>query len=247
MNLAEQLQPVLKNLRLSGLLETLDLRSRQAVEEKLSFGEFLQRILLDENERRAQKQLVLRMKRAALDPLKTLESFDFSANKSVPRALITDLAAGHFIEKKESVLISGPTGVGKSHLAHALGHEACRRGCDVILQTASKLLASLQAARADGTYDRKFRSYLQPDLLILDDLGLKPMRPPAPEDLFDLIHERYEKGSMLITSNRAFKEWLDLFGEPLMASAALDRLTHRSHQIVITGESYRARERKANK
>lgn len=247
MNAAEQLQPILKNLRLSGILETLDLRHRQALEEKLAPMEFLHRVLLDENERRGQKQLLLRMKRAALDPNKTIETFEFSANRSISRALVTDLAAGHFIEKKENVLITGPTGVGKSHLAHALGHEACRRGHDAILVSASKLLASLTAARADGTYDRKFRSYLTPDLLIVDDLGLKPMRPPAPEDLYDLIHERYEKGSILITSNRAFKEWLDLFGEPLLASAALDRLTHRSHQIVITGESYRARDRKNRK
>lgn len=241
MTLTHQLVPKLKQLRLSGILETLELRNRQAVEEQLSFVEFLQRLLEDEVERRAQKQLTLRLRRASFDLEKTLEGFDFTFNPSIPRQQVFDLATARFVERHENVLIQGPAGVGKSHLGQALGHEACRRGFDVLFTSASRLLAHLHGGRADGTYERRLASYLRPDLLILDDFGLKLLLPPAPEDLYEIINERYERGSLIITSNRAFAEWPDLFQSPLLASAALDRLAHNAHQLVITGDSYRAK------
>ena len=241
MTLTHQLTPKLKSLRLSGILETLELRNRQAVEEQLSCVEFLQRLLEDEVERRAQKQLTLRLRRASFDLEKTLEGFDFGFNPSIPRSQVFDLATGHFVERHENVLIQGPAGVGKSHLAQAFGHEACRRGFDVLFTSASRLLAHLHGGRADGTYERRLASYLRPDLLIVDDFGLKLLLPPAPEDFYEIINERYERGSLIITSNRAFAEWPDLFQSPLLASAALDRLAHNAHQLVITGDSYRAK------
>lgn len=243
MQISHQLVPKLKNLRLSGILETLEVRNRQAIEEKLSHIEFLQRLLEDEVERRAQKQLALRLRRATFDMEKTLEGFDFSFNPSIHRQQIFDLATCRFVEKHENVLIQGPTGVGKSHLAQALGHEACRRGFDVLFFGASRMLAHLNGGRADGTYERRLLAYTRPDLLVLDDLGLKPLHAHAPEDLYEVINERYEKGSLVVTSNRAFSEWPDLFQSPLLASAALDRLAHNAHQIVITGDSYRAKGR----
>lgn len=239
--LSHQLTPKLKALRLSGILATLDLRTRQAVDEQLSFVDFLQRLLEDEVERRAQKQLTLRLRRASFDLEKTLEGFDFTFNPTVPRGQLIDLATGRFIERHENVLIQGPAGVGKSHLAQALGHEACRRGFDVLFTSASRLLAHLHGGRADGTYERRVSTYLRPDLLIVDDFGLKPLVPPAPEDFYEIINGRYEHGSLIITSNRAFAEWPDLFHSPLLASAALDRLAHNAHQVVITGDSYRAK------
>lgn len=241
MQISHQLVPKLKSLRLSGILETLEVRNRQAIEEKLSHVEFLQRLLEDEVERRAQKQLVLRLRRATFDLEKTFEGFDFAFNPSINRQQIFDLATCRFIERHENVLIQGPAGVGKSHLAQALGHEACRRGFDVLFTAASRMLAHLNGGRADGTYDRRLLAYARPDLLILDDFGLKPLHPPAPEDLYEVINERYERGSLIVTSNRAFSEWPDLFQSPLLASAALDRLAHNAHQIVITGDSYRAK------
>lgn len=243
MQISHQLVPKLKNLRLSGILETLEVRNRQAIEEKLSHVEFLQRLLEDEVERRAQKQLQLRLRRATFDMEKTLEGFDFSFNPSVHRQQVFDLATCRFVEKHENVLIQGPTGVGKSHLAQALGHEACRRGFDVLFISASRMLAHLNGGRADGTYERRLLAYTRPDLLVLDDFGLKPLQAHAPEDLYEVINERYEKGSLVVTSNRAFSEWPDLFQSPLLASAALDRLAHNAHQIVITGDSYRAKAR----
>ena len=237
------LTPQLKHLRLSGILETLDVRHRQAVDEQWSYGEFLERLLQDEVERRGQKQLSLRLRRAAFQTDKTLERFDFSFNPQLNRQQILELATCQFIERKEPVLIVGPTGVGKSHLSQGLGNAACRRGYDVIFISAAKLLQQLNGGRADGSYDRRLQSFVRADLLIIDDFGLKPLRPPGPEDFYDVINERYEKGATLVTSNRALNEWPQLFGDPLLASAGLDRLFHNAHVLVITGDSFRARGR----
>ncbi len=244
MDTRPQLTPKLKALRLSGILETLDVRNRQAIDDKLSYVEFLERLLEDEVERRAQKQLLMRLRRAAFTAEKTLEGFDWAFNPSVNRQQILDLATGQWIERKEGVLIVGPSGVGKSHLAQALGQEACRRGYNVLFTTVIKMLGQINGGRADGTRDKRLAGYLRPDLLVLDDFGLKPMRGAEPEDLYEVINERYERGSVLVTSNRDYQEWPAAFVDnPLMASAALDRLAHRAHLITIKGASYRAKER----
>lgn len=220
------------------------MRNRQAIEDKLSYVEFLQRLLEDEVERRAQKQLLLRLRRAAFAMEKTLEGFDWSFNPNINRQQILDLATGQWIERKETCLMVGPAGVGKSHLAQALGHEACRRGYHVLFSPTAKMLAHLGGGRADGTYDRRLAGYLRPDLLILDDFGLRSLRGREPEDFYEVICERYERGSILLTSNRDTSEWTEAFGEnPLLASAVLDRLAHRAHLITITGKSYRAAQR----
>lgn len=239
-----QLIPKLKSLRLSGVLETLEVRNRQALDEKLAYVEFLERLLEDEIERRAHKQLVMRLRRAAFTGEKTLEGFDWSFNPNLNRRQIQDLSTCQWIERKEVVLIVGPSGVGKSHLAQALGHEACRRGCQVLFTSVVKMLTHLNGGRADGTRERRLATFLRPDLLILDDYGLTPLRGPAPEDFYEIINERYERGSLLVTSNRDYNEWPAAFVDnPLLASAALDRLAHRAHLITITGASYRAHQR----
>jgi DNA replication protein DnaC len=244
MDIKAQLIPKLKALRLSGILETMDVRNRQAIEDKLSHVEFLERLLEDEIERRAQKQLLLRMRRASFKAEKSLEGFDWSFNPSLNRQQILDLATGQWIERKEVTLIVGPSGVGKSHLAQALGQEACRRSYNVLFTTVIKMLGHLGGGRADGTYDRRLAGYLRPDLLILDDFGLRPLRGYEPEDFYEVINERYERGSTMLTSNRDYAEWPEAFGEnSLLASAALDRLAHRAHLITITGNSYRAHQR----
>jgi DNA replication protein DnaC len=240
MEMTHQLIPFLKRLRLSGILETLEARNQQAIDGKWTYVEFLARLLEDEVERRAQKQLALRIRRAAVNTTKTLEGFDFGFNPTLNRQQILDLATCTYIRRKRNVLICGPTGVGKTHLAQALTHEACRRGYTALFVNTYRMLQNLNGGRADGTLDRRLQTYLRPDLLVLDDFGLKPLRSTAPEDFYDVINERYERGSILLTSNRPPEEWPELFGNPLLASAGLDRLTHGATVVVITGASFRA-------
>ena len=236
-----QLIPKLKSLRLSGILETLDVRNQQAIDNKISYVEFLERLLEDEVERRAQKQLEMRMRRASFCDDKSLERFDWSFNPSVNRHQILDLATCRWIERKEVVLIVGPSGVGKSHIAQALGQEACRRGYNVLFTSVSKMLSHVHGGRADGTHGRRLAGYIRPELLILDDFGLKTLRGSEQEALYEVINERYERSSLMLTSNRDYQEWPEVFADnPLLASAALDRLAHRAHLITITGASYRA-------
>jgi DNA replication protein DnaC len=242
MDLTPHITTTLKGLRLSGVPATLEARHRQAVDGQWSYIEFLARLLEDETERRAQKQLALRVRRATLNTTKTLEGFDFTCNLTINRQQVLALAGGDYIQRKRNVLVCGPTGVGKSHLAQALAHEACRQGFEVLFINTHKMLSHLQGGRADGTFERRMAGYVRPDLLVLDDFGLKPLEPPyGPTDLFDVINERYEQGSILLTSNRAPAEWPDVFGNPLLASAGLDRLAHHAETVVITGSSFRAR------
>jgi len=243
MELKHQLSGQLRQLRLSGVLETMENRNRQAIDGQWNYIEFLSRLLEDEIERRAQKQLSLRLRRATLNTTKTLEGFDFTFNPHINRQQILNLAGCDFIREKRNALICGPTGVGKTHIAQALGQEAARQGCDVLLVSVQKLLAHLNGGRADGSWERRLTNYLRPDLLILDDFGLKPIQPPGPEDLYDIINERYEKGSILLTSNRAPSEWPDIFLDPLLASAGLDRLLDRAEVVIIRGASFRAQSR----
>lgn len=243
MNHDPQLMAHLKQLKLSGILESLDMRLSQAITEQLSCADFLQRLIEDEVERRHRRQLDTRLRRAAFQPDKTLERFDFSFNPQLNRQLIMELATCQFVARKQPLLIVGPSGVGKSHLAQALGWEACKRGYEVMHTNCAKLLAALAAARVDGTYDRRIKALARPDLLILDDFGLKTLRGSAPEDIYDLINERYERGSTIITSNRALNEFPQLFGDPLLASAGLDRLFDNALLVTITGNSFRARNR----
>jgi DNA replication protein DnaC len=156
---------------------------------------------------------------------------------------VLQLASCEFIREKRNLLLCGPTGVGKTHLAQALGQEAARQGLDVLFVSVQKMLQHLHGGRADGSWERRLLTYLRPDLLILDDFGLKPIPSPGPEDLYDVINERYEHGSILLTSNRAPNEWADLFLDPLLASAGLDRLLDRAEVMVIRGPSFRSQGR----
>jgi DNA replication protein DnaC len=243
MAVTHELVPPLKQLRLSGILETLEARQRQAIDGQWSYLEFLERLLQDEVERRAQKQLDLRIRRASLNTQKTLDNLDFTFNTAINRQQIFQLASGDYIRRHHNLLLCGQSGVGKSHLAQALAHEACKQGFNVLLVNAHRMLQHLNGGRADHSFERRLSVYLRPDLLVIDDFGLKPLAAPAPQDLYDVIAERYEQGSILLTSNRAPTEWADLFADPLLASAGLDRLLHHAEVLVITGPSFRAQAR----
>jgi len=240
MNPLPELAPMLKQLRLSGIFDSLDQRNRQAIDQKLAYTEFLALLIGDEVARREQKKLNLRLRRANFRSHKTLEQFDFDFNPTLNRALIQELATCRFVEEKVSVLIAGPCGTGKSHLAQALGHTAVRQGYDVLFTTQSQLLGSLHAARATGSYERRFQTLARIDLILIDDFGLKPLRSPHDEDFHDLISERYEQGATIVTSNLDFAEWGDAFPNRLLGAATLDRLRHGAYRVILEGKSYRS-------
>jgi DNA replication protein DnaC len=236
-----ELAPHLKQLRLSGILDSLDARNRQALDGKLAYTEFLSLLIQDEVARREQKKFQMRLRRASFRATKTLEQFDFERLPKLNRTLVHELATGRYLTERAPVLIVGPCGTGKSHLAQALGHCAIRQGIDVAFFTCAQLTTTLNAARATGAYERKLASLARMPLLIIDDFGLKPLRPPADEDLHDLIAERYEQAATLITSNLDFPEWDQAFpANRLLASATLDRLRHNAYCLVLDGESFRA-------
>jgi DNA replication protein DnaC len=240
MNPMPELAPMLKQLRLSGILDSLEIRNRQALEGKLAHTEFLALLIQDEVARREHKKFSLRLRRASFRGEKTLENFDFAFNPSIDRAAILDLCTCRFLDEKVSILIAGRAGTGKSHVAQAIGHCAVRRGYDVLFTTQTKLLGQLQAARATQTYERRLAALAKVDLLILDDFGLKPLRTPQDEDLHELIAERYERRPTILTSNLDFKEWGDAFPNRLLGAATLDRLRHGAYLVVLDGESYRS-------
>ena len=201
MNPVPELVPLLKQLRLSGILDSLEARNRQAIDSKLAYTEFLSLLIQDEVARREQKKFTLRLRRASFRASKTLDQFDFDRLPKLNRSLIHDLATGRYLTEHAPILIVGQVGVGKSHLAQALGHCAIRQGVDVLFSSCTQLTASLNAARATGGYERKLTALARVPLLIIDDFGLKPLRPPEDEDLHDLIAERYEEASTIVTSN----------------------------------------------
>jgi DNA replication protein DnaC len=242
--MSHPLSPKLRQLRLSGMLQTLDVRVSQAVDQQLAPLEFLALLLDDELERRSQTHQVLMLALSGCDNQKTLAHFDFSAAPGINRTLILDLASCVFIQRHENLLMCGPSGVGKSHLANAVAIEALKRDFKVVVKPTHRLLYDLQIARSNGSYPRMLARILACNLLVLDDFGLQSISPQAAQDLYEIITERYEHGSMIITSNRAFEEWGEIFSNDLLASAALDRLTHHAHTLVIRGDSFRQRSRR---
>ncbi len=240
MNPIPELIPMLKQLRLSGILDSLETRNRQAIEEKLSYMDFLATIVQDEIARRTQKKLALAFRRANFRNQKTLEEFDFSFNPSINQGLITELASCRFMQEKVCVFIIGPCGTGKSHIAQAMGHCAIRNGYNVLFTTQSKMLGQLNAARATNSLDRQFAKFAGVDLLIIDDFGLKPLKGSQDEDFHDVISERYERKSTIVTSNLDTPEWTDAFPNKLLGSATIDRLRHGAYTVLLEGKSFRA-------
>ena len=195
MNPSPELNTILKQLRLSGVLDSLEQRNRQAIEGQLAYTEFLAMLLHDEVARRDQKKFGAGIARAGFALGKTLETFDFDRLPKLNRAHVHDLATGRYIDEKVCVLMVGQTGVGKSHLVQALGHCAVRQGRDVLFITQTDLLKKLHAARATDLYERKFQQFVRVPLLIVDDFALKPLRAPHDEDFHDLIAARYERAA----------------------------------------------------
>lgn len=234
-----QLERKLKALKLGGMMDTLELRLQEAQKGNLGYLVFLEMLLEDESNRRSQKALSGRLRRARFEESKTLSDFDFTYNPKIPAPLIRDLSTCGYLDRKESVLLYGPVGVGKSHIAQALGHAACMKGYSVIYTKTNRLLQDLGGGHADGTFETRLRKYILADLLILDDFGMKELSAQQAEDLYELICERYRVGSMIVVSNRAPKDWYALFPNPVFAEGSLDRLVNSAHQVFMPGKSYR--------
>lgn len=234
-----------RQLRLSGLLATLEMRLQEAVSHQLPPAQFLELILQDELNVRAQRQLDRRKKRAAFRELKPLEDFNWEFNPSIKRPAIYDLAAGHFIRQNRDVLLLGPPGVGKSCLAQAIGYGAIKAGFEVLYCSVFDLVRDLQADQAAADSQRTLQRFLKPDLLAIDDFGLKHFPPKSAESLLEIIVRRHQNRSTLMTSNRPIEDWGQLLGDVPAATAILDRFLQQAEIIQITGRSYRLRNQNA--
>lgn len=239
MEIHESLKTVLKRLKLSGLLHTLPDRIAYAKKTKLSYQELLELILQDEIDRREQGNLERRLRQAQFQEEQTFENFDWNAPVTFDREEVKDLFGLSFMGRKEDVIFLGPVGVGKTYLASALGHAACRAGRRVLFIRADRLLKELYQSRADHTTEKVLRRFISLDLLIIDDFGLRAMDHTQSSDIYEIIIERHRRSSTLLTSNRSIDEWIPLFADPVLSQSAIDRLAHNAHQIVMEGESYR--------
>jgi DNA replication protein DnaC len=229
----------LEKLRLGGMLLTYDQRLKSAQEEGWSYSALLDMLLTDEIDRRNGAQLTRRLAKSQLNPNKTLETYDFKFNTKVSAATVREFACCKFIDNGENIFLIGPSGVGKSHLAEAIGHEACRRGIDVLSYRTHKLFEWIQGGRGDGSHKRRMEKVIRIPLLILDDFGLQSMDLLQQEDLYEIISARYETKALIITSNRDISEWASIFSNSLIGTAAIDRLVHKGIKMIIEGDSYR--------
>ncbi len=242
MSTTTELKPLLKRLKLGAMLDTLPERMALARRDQLDYAAFLQILLADEVERRDNRNLEVRLQKAGFEEICRLEDFDWSTGIKADRRLIDLVFSMDFLNRHEHVLFVGPVGVGKSFLAQALGYAAARAGHNVRFIRADVYFRTLAQARVDHTIEKAFRSFLTPDLLIVDDFGLQRLTTQQSTDLYEIIIARHRKSSFVMTSNRAIDEWLGLFEDAVLGNSALDRLANASYQIVIDGTSYRERQ-----
>jgi DNA replication protein DnaC len=240
----ERVLAALKRLQLTHLREILAAVLSEAAKQDWTYLEFLDQVLRREVDAKQGKRIRMGMQIAHFPCFRTIEGFDFAFQPSADERLIRELSTGNFISHGENVLIFGPPGVGKSHLAIGLGRKIVEQGHTVRFTTATALLAILGKAETEGVLTDKLIEYCKPRLLIIDELGYLPFERRAAHLFFQLVNRRYEKGSLLVTTNQRVSEWGIVFGDEVLATAILDRLLHHSHTFLITGESYRLREKR---
>lgn len=234
-----QIEKKLRELHLSGMIPTLEARCKQATEDSLGYAEFLGLLLEDETDKRTDTRNHRLYKNAHLPFEKGIEDFDFTFQPSLKKQEILELSTLRFLDKKGNILFLGQPGTGKTHLSVALALQALGHGKTVLFTSVWEMINTLQQSRADYSYQKKIQFFLKPDLLIMDELGYRSMAEKTVEDFFEIVSRRYEKGSIIITSNRSISEWDKVFIDKTLTTAVLDRLLHHCSVIEIKGDSYR--------
>jgi len=240
----ERIQSLCIELKLRRICQIFETEAEMAIQKNLTYLDYLDHLLEQEVEDKQNRNVVLKTRLARFPYQKSLADFDFSFQPSIDQRKIRDLASMRFLEEAENVIFLGPPGVGKTHLAVALGLEAIKKGFTVTFITLQDLLSALNKASQENRLEEKLRFYLRPKLLILDEIGYLPLDTREANFLFQLISGRYERGSIILTSNKSYGDWGTIFGDNVIASAILDRLLHHSHTINIKGESYRLKDKR---
>jgi len=231
----------LRNFKLSGIYNSLEERLSYAQDKSLAYVEFLELLMEDEYNNRRDNSYKKRYRKAKLPSHKTVEDFDFTFQPSINKKTINDCLTCSFIKEHKNIIFIGNPGTGKTHLSIAIGINALMKGYKVLFTQVSEMLNNLNAAKADNSYYQKVDYYLGHDLLILDELGFKKLPSYSADDFFEIISKKYEKSSVIITTNKSFENWGDIFNDHILASAILDRIVHYSTIIKINGPSYRAK------
>lgn len=236
----QEIQDLCRSLRLGGMADSFEARNKEALANQLSFTEAFMLMLQDEKLHREQKQYERRYKKADFRGIKTLDNFDFRINPKIDQKLIRDLSTCRYIKEASPVIIEGPCGIGKTHIAQALGHCALKAGFEVMFTTQSKLIEQLNASKATNNYASCIKKFSKVDLLIIDEFGLKPMKDHDDEYIHEIIAERYELKPTIITSNLSIDEYHQAFTNKLLAVATIDRIRHDAYKVILSGKSYRS-------
>ena len=238
----ETLKSKLRDLKLAGTVKSLESRNKYALENGISYIEFLELLIEDECANRLSNSYNKRFNKSKLSHQKTIDDYDFKYQPELDKKLIFELASCRFINQNKNIIFMGKPGVGKTHLANAIGIEAIKQGYKVIFIHVNELIEKLNASRADGTYSYTLNQFLGTNLLILDEIGFKKVPANGLDEFFEIIRKRYENGSMIITTNRNFEDWGQIFGDNVLASAIIDRIVHHAFIIKINGESFRIKD-----